>query len=380
METKPTRREFEFGRARQRKRLAVWLLGLLLTWPSLAPAGGKAPVPLSPATPESQGMDSERLEQAVRKIGDKAYGDINSLLVLRNDYLVLEAYFSPQYHGRDYRHPAKSITKSVTSALIGIALSQGRIESLQIDLPALFPQYPHLAAHDSPKRQITLEHLLTMTAGFQWDEFTLGYNSSDKMVASPDWIKHVLDLPLAHPTGERWIYNSGCSMLLSDILARAVGRPVDEYAREVLFDPIGLENYNWSLGKNGVINTAWGLAMSRRDLARIGVLYLNEGRWGDRQVVPPDWVRQSTAMQVRGVDDYFPYAYGYQWWRLQDPEPTVAMLEVNDAFFALGFGGQFIFVVPHLELVVVSTAANFADDTRQFFGLLREHIFPALRP
>ena len=366
--------------ARGYHRVAALLLFASLTCPSLVSAAGKAPEPLTAASPESQGMDPARLAQAVGEISDGVYGDINSLLVLRNDYLVLEAYFSPEYHGPDYRHPAKSITKSVTSALIGIALAQGKIESLQTELPALFPQYPVLAAHDSPKRHITLEHLLTMTAGFQWDEFTPGYNSSDKMVASPDWIKHVLDLPLAHATGERWIYNSGCSMLLSDILARAVGKPVDEYAREVLFDPIGLENYNWSLGKNDVINTAWGLAMSRRDLARIGVLFLNEGRWRGQQIVPADWVRRSTAMQVLGVDDYFPYAYGYQWWRLQDPEPTVAMLDVNDAFFALGFGGQFVFVVPHLDLVVVSTAANFADDTKQFFGILREHIFPALRP
>ncbi len=365
---------------RVRTRAIAPILALLLLWPPFAPAAGKAAVPLTAATPESQGLDPMRLGQAVRQIRAGVYGDINSLLVLRNDYLVLEEYFSPQYHGRDYRHPAKSITKSVTSALIGIALAQGRIESLQTGLPALFPQYPHLAAHDSPKRQITLEQLLTMTAGFQWDEFTPGYNSSDKMVASPDWIEHVLDLPLAHAIGERWTYNSGCSMLLSDILARAVGRPVDEFAREVLFEPIGVENYNWSIGKKGVINTGWGLAMSRRDLARIGVLYLNEGRWGERQIVPADWVRESTRPQVLGVDDYFPYAYGYHWWRLQDPEPTVAMLAVNDAFFALGFGGQFVFVVPHLELVVVSTAANFADDMKQFFGILREHIFPALRP
>ncbi len=356
------------------------LLASLLAWAPATPGAEKAPIPLTPATPESQGMDPAPLEQALGKIRDGQFGDINSLLVLRNDYLVLEEYFSPEYHGRDYRHPAKSITKSVTSALVGIALAQGRIESLQLELPTLFPQFPELGAADSRKRRITLEHLLAMTAGFQWDEFTPGYNSSDRMVASPDWIAHVLDLPLAHAPGERWTYNSGSSMLLSNILARAVERPVDEFAREVLFDPIGLENYNWSLGKNGVINTGWGLAMSRRDLARIGVLYLNEGRWQGEQIVPADWVRQSTRTQVLGVDDYFPFAYGYQWWRLQDPEPTVAMLDVNDVFFALGFGGQFVFVVPHLELVVVSTAANFADDTKQFFGILREHIFPALRP
>jgi len=203
--------------ARGCRRAPALLLAALLAWPALAPAAGKAPVPLAAATPESQGVDPARLAEAVGKIRAGAYGDINSLLVLRNDYLVLEEYFSPEYHGRDYRHPAKSITKSFTSALIGIALAQGRVESLQTDLPTLFPQHPGLGDADPRKRQITLEHLLTMTAGFRWDEFTPGYNSSDRMVASPDWIAHVLELPLAHSPGARWTYNSGCSMLLSDI-------------------------------------------------------------------------------------------------------------------------------------------------------------------
>ncbi len=118
--------------------------------------------------------------------------------------------------------------------------------------------------------------------------------------------------------------------------------------------------------------------MTRRDMARIGVLYLNGGRWQGQQIVPGDWVTKSTSVQVFGKDDYFPFAFGYHWWRLQDQEPTVSMLAINDAFFALGFGGQFVFVVPHLNLVVVSTGANFGLDEGLFLKLLRDRIFPAV--
>lgn len=166
--------------------------------------------------------------------------------------------------------------------------------------------------------------------------------------------------------------------MLSDILKNATGSDVVDYARKYLLDPIGIENWNWTLATENVTNTVNGLAMSRRDMARFGVLFLNDGRWQGKQIVPEEWVRKSTSVQVLGKGDYFPYAYGYQWWRLQDREPTVGMLAINDAYFALGFGGQFIFVVPHLDLVVVSTAANFGPDEALFLKLLRDHIFPAV--
>ena len=341
-------------------------------------AAENAEIPLTEATPESQNLDSTRLKQAVAEIADGKYGDMNALLVLRNNYLVLEHYTSPQYHGRDYRHPAKSITKSVTSALVGIAHGQGKLPPLNSNLLELFPQYPDIANMDARKQQIKLEHVLSMTAGFEWDEFAVGDNNEFKMIRSPDWIKYALDQPMRHSPGEKWVYNGGCSMMLSDILKNATGTEVADYARKYLFDPIGIENWNWSITRENATNTAFGIAMSRRDMLRFGVLYLNGGRWQGNQIVPVDWVTKSTSVQVLGKGDYFPYAYGYQWWRLQDQEPTVAMLAVNDAFFALGFGGQFIFIVPHLNLVVVSTAANFGPDEGLFLKLLRDHIFPAV--
>lgn len=365
-------------------RLPRWCFALALliaAWPAALPAGDRASVPLTAATPESRGLDGRHLDRAVEKIADGEYGDINSLLVLRHDYLVLEHYFSPLYHGKDYRYPVRSVTKSVASALVGIARGQGRMPGLQTGLLDLFPQYSNIGNLDARKRAVTLDQLLSMTAGFEWDEASPGAMSDARMSASPDWIKHVLDLPMSDAPGERLVYNSGCSMLLSDILRRATGMPVDEFAAEYLFEPIGIENWRWSLGRNHVINTSTGLSMTRRDMARFGVLYLNNGRWRGRQVVPGTWVELSTGVKVLGTggDFYYPYAYAYQWWRLQGVEPTAAMLDVNDVYTALGLGGQYIFVVPHLDMVVVSTAENYGADEGLFLKLLREHIIPAAR-
>ena len=299
--------------------------------------------------------------------------------MLRNDFLVLEHYTDSQYKGADYRHPIRSITKSFTSALIGIAQGQGKLPDLQARLLDLFPQYDEIENLDDRKRGITLHHILSMTAGFEWDEFTTGAMSDPNMMRSPDWIKHVLDLPMRDAPGTRWVYNSGCSMLLSDILRRNTGIPVDEYASKYLFEPIGLENWRWSLGKNDVINTSTGLTMSRRDMARLGVLYLNRGLWQGKQVVPRDWVELSTGFKTQENREYTPYAYAYQWWRMQDVEPTVAMLETNDVYTAIGLHGQFVLIIPHLELVVVSTAENIGwEKEALFLKLLRDHILPAV--
>ena len=334
---------------------------------------------LTVATPESQGMDGAALEQAVEDIGSGRYGDMNALLVVRNGYLVLEHYRSPEYYGRAYRHPAKSITKSVTSAVIGIVRGQGSLPPLDSRLADLLPAHADLIDRDPRKQKITLHHLLSMTAGFDWDELALGDNNEFKMMRTRDWIRYTLNQPMRDRPGERLEYNGGLSMMLSPILRDSIDGDVVEFAREHLFDPIGLENWNWNLVNDNLVNTVSGLAMSRRDMARIGVLYLNRGRWGDRQLIPADWVDLSTATQAVGEGAYYPFAYGYQWWRMQDEAPAVARLRVNDAYFALGYGGQFIFIVPHLRLVVVSTASNLGSDVEMFLKLMRERVFPATR-
>jgi len=354
-------------------------------WHSSLAASELAKTPLAEATPESQNLDGRKLNAAISKIDNGDYGDIDALLVVRNNYLVLEKYFSPEYHGRDYMRPVLSTTKSFASALIGIAIGQGKIKDVQANLIDYYAEYSDIKNLDARKQKITLEDVLTMTAGFQWNELATSYadpkNDYNRMVHSKDWVKYVLDAPMRHAPGEYLNYNSGCTLLLSSILQKSTGQTAEEFAIEHLFKPLGIEKYTWSIARGGITNTYSGLAMRRRDLAKFGMLFLNNGRWLDRQLIPQDWVQLSTSKQVNADPDSADstYGYGYQWWRFQDQDPTVANLAINDVYFTWGYGGQFAFVIPHLHMVVVSTADNYGADYRRFFDLLRDHIFPAVQ-
>ena len=321
---------------------------------------------------------------ALGKIDNGDYGEIDALLVVRNNYLVLEKYFSPEYHGREYKRPVLSVTKTITSALIGIAIEQGRIKGVKTNLLDYFPEYEDIQNLDARKQKITLGNVLTMTAGFQWNELATSYadpqNDFNIMLRSPDWVKHVIDSPMSHAAGEYLNYSSGCTLLLSSILQKSTGQTAEAFAIENLFKPLGIEKYSWTMARGGITNTYSGLAMRRGDLAKFGILFLNNGRWLEQQLIPQEWVMLSTSKHVNADPDSADsnYGYGYQWWRFQDQDPSVADLAVNDVYFAWGYGGQFIFVIPHLNMVVVSTADIYGADHRRVFDLLRDHIFPAV--
>jgi CubicO group peptidase (beta-lactamase class C family) len=303
-------------------------------------------------------------------------------LVIRDRYLVLEKYFSPEYHGREYVQVLRSATKSITSVLIGIAIEQGEIDGVQSKLLDFFPEYKNPENENSPKRNITLEQVLTMTSGIQWAEIPYSNPDNDvyRMQRSPDWIKYVLERPMA-PSSGNFVYNSGGSFLLSGILQDATGKSTEEIAADHLFKTLGIKKWTWSLGTKGVSNTGWGLSMKRLDMAKMGILMLKGGRWNESQLVPGEWIQKSTKSHVKTGflgNDIVEYEYGYQWWRFSDHDTTVSNLDVNDVYFAWGYGGQFIFVIPHLDMVVVSTGDNYGADYRLFFDLLRDHIFPAV--
>jgi CubicO group peptidase (beta-lactamase class C family) len=225
------------------------------------------------------------------------------------------------------------------------------------------------------KQAITLFHVLTMTSGFAWDEVSSDYGSRDndvtKLGNSLDWMGYMLDRPMGNEPGQQFNYNSGNSMLLSGILMNETEQTAEEFTAEHLFEPLGITDWSWQSGPKNMTNTGWGLHLTPTDMVKIGRLYLQEGEWDGVQVVPADWVKASTEAQVTGGEEY---EYGYQWWRFADGNPIVESLRKNDVFFAWGYGGQFIFVVPHQELVVVTTADNFDDATVIFQGI-REFIF-----
>ncbi len=349
--------------------MVVWVL-VYACW---VPAEQTHAFPTS--SPAAQQLDGERLNELVRQIEAGEFGDIHSLLILRNDTLVLEKYFLG--FTRESLRPIYSVTKSITSALIGQAVADGAIRDLDAKLLAFFPQYPHIAHRDHRKEAITVAHVLTMTAGFSWDEISTSYgsaqNDASKLAESPDWLQYILDLPVVDPPGSRFIYNSGCTLLLGGILAHSLKPSVTDYARATLFNPLGITHVVWEHARV-VVNTGWGLHLRPIDMAKIGQLYLHQGRWAEQQVLPAHWVEQSTASHVTVGETL---EYGYQWWRFSPGSRTTQALRTNDVFFGWGYGGQFIFVVPHLRMVVVSTARNFprGDPT---FEMLRAYIFPSV--
>lgn len=304
------------------------------------------------------------------------FGDIHSLLVWQEGEMVWESYYDPRF-GAERLHYLYSVTKSVTSAAVGIALDEGFIHSLDDPLFSFFPEIEEVENDSAEKQSITLFHVLSMTTGFAWDEVSTSYGSRDndayRLGSSLDWMGYVLNRPVEHEPGETFNYNSGNSMLMSGILMNATGQTAEDFTAENLFEPLGITEWRWESGPNQITNTGWGLYLKPADMVKFGRLYLQEGEWEGEQIVPPDWVKVSTNTQVTGGERF---EYGYQWWRFADGNPIVEPLRKNDIFFAWGYGGQFIFVVPHQELVVVTTAGNFENATLIFQGI-REFIFEA---
>jgi len=368
--------------------LTCTFLLVCISWHSELVALDTAEVPLIKATPESQNFSSSKLDEAVTKIAGGDYGKIHSLLITRNNYLVLEKYFAG--FKREDMHRIESATKSISSALIGIAIEQGKIKDVQTKVLDFFPEYKNIKNLDTRKKNVSLESVLTMTAGFRWDESTFSFlnpkNDAVRMVNSPDSIKYVLDLPMNDSLGNatyqgEFIYNSGCSMLLSGILKNSSGQTAEEFAINHLFKPLGIKKWNWPPTTNGAINTAWGLSLRPLDMARFGILFLNDGRWLEDQVVSREWAQVSTSKHVNTVKKRHNHiekrAYGYQWWRFLDDDSIVSNLAINDIYYALGYGGQLIIVIPHLKMVVVSTGSNHFNSWL-FLDVLRDYIFPAV--
>jgi CubicO group peptidase (beta-lactamase class C family) len=339
-------------------------------------------------------LDEGKLSELINHINASDYGKIHSLVIIHNDRLVLEKYFLGW--SRHMLHPSWSATKSITSALIGIALDQNKISELNQKVLTFFPEYNDIANLDERKKSITIGDLLTMTAGYPWDEISGPYvkifatffkgedvystkNDGSKLALSNDWIKYMLDYPMKTVSGDEFVYNSGCSILLSGILKRATGQSAEAFAVKNLFDTIGITDWQWETGPAGITNTGWGLRLHPVDMAMFGYLYLKNGQLNGKQIISKKWVQGSTAKKVlnikmprrRGLEDY-----GYHWWRFADADVR-ENLKTNDIFFAKGAGGQFIFVVPHLEMVVVITAENWRNMALEY-GILFDYILPAV--
>jgi len=326
--------------------IAVALVaGCVSATPTLAPS----PTPESTAywptegwrtsTPEEQGMDSERLADMLDTIQERNY-TIDSVSVIRNGYMVVDAYVHP--FSPDSRHIIHSCTKSIISALIGIAIEEGYIKGVEQPVMDFFPE--RTVAHlDADKEAMTLEHLLTMSTGLECrDSYLYRWRGLKQMRQSQDWVQFMLDLPMAEEPGTRFEYCNGASFLLSAIIQETTGISASGFAEKHLFGPLGISDVEWSSNPQGV-TIGWGeLHMRPHDMAKIGYLYLNRGQWDRKQIVPSAWVEASTRKYISAT---LQDGYGYQWWVTDD-----------GVYMALGYAGQFIFVMPEKDMVVVFTS------------------------
>jgi CubicO group peptidase (beta-lactamase class C family) len=297
---------------------------------SLGCTGAKPDAPPWPvSTPEAQGVDSEELLKIFDQI-DQSYTNIHSIIILRHGKLILEVYYPP-FRPQD-KHDVMSVTKSVISALIGIAQNEGKIQSVDQPVVDFFSGTP-IQNLDMRKKNIHIHDLLNMTSGMAGND--------EKMAASDNQSQFALDLPMARDPGVVMDYISSNLQILSTVLQKTTGKTAEDYAREKLFSPMDITNTYWPADPTGTSNGWAGLMLTPRDMAKVGTLYLQKGKWKNQQIIPAAWVEASSAVNSN--------QYGYAWW------------QPDHGYSAFGMYGQLIYVIPDLDMVVVSTAGSLPD-------------------
>jgi CubicO group peptidase (beta-lactamase class C family) len=303
---------------------------------------------------QDSGLNVELIGKMVEQIANETDKNVDSVLLIKKGKLVLEEYF--YQYDRDRLHQLRSATKSVVSALVGIALDKKLIASKAEKVVSFFPEY-QIKNLSAEKRAITIEHLLANASGLACeDNNEASPGEEQKMNASRDWVRFILDLPMVDAPGETGRYCSGGVILLGRIVEKASGKSLPDFAAEHLFGKLGISNYRWNFKPdNSSFDDACQLHLRPRDMAKLGLLYMNEGQWKGKQILPQEWVRASLSRHsvVRGTD------YGYLWWR--------QWLNVNgtrmDGVTAKGNGGQRIYLWPSLGLIVVITGSNYNEQS-----------------
>ena len=366
-------------------------IALLLTAASASSSAAQVSWPTKgwpTATPQSVGLNAKVLDSLDAEIASGRYGNVDRMLVIRHGrvafdkkythnydsvyadsvhvkgalnphdetgpYNYYNAWWHPYYRRGDL-HTLQSVTKTVTSVIIGVAVTRGEFPSL--DTPVLsFFDVAKVANVDDRKRKMTIRHLLTMTAGFDWNE-NLPYadprNTAIGLEESDDWVKYTIDRPMSEDPGTRWNYNSGASALLAYVFRKATKMDVEEYGARYLFAPLGIDRWYWKRSPSGLADTEGGLYLEARDLAKIWYLFLRNGMWDGRQVVSPDWVKASVAPAMAVAAAPNAPKYGLKWWLYPDPRDGARFI-----WGGSGFGGQVPMTFPQDDMVVVFNGWN----------------------
>lgn len=310
------------------------------------------------SSPEEQGMDSRLLLDMFQTIKNEKL-PIHSVLIIRNGYLVCEAYLQP--FNRNVRHDLFSATKSITSTLIGIAIEEGKLKGADQKITDVFPDLK-IPGNNLNTENMTIENVLTMSAGHAAD-------SVDASIDSVNWAKDFFSLPFSTEPGTRFLYDSGATHLLAVILQKTTGQSVDSYAKKRLFNPMGIKDYSWEKSRERIHTGGWGIRMRPVDMAKFGYLVLNKGNWKGKQLVSSQWLEMAAQ---KHIDSYWGETkgdgYGYQWW-----------MNSFGGFRADGFAGQKIFVMPELNMVVVMTAGENGSEAFGTNRLMGDFIVPSAK-
>jgi CubicO group peptidase (beta-lactamase class C family) len=343
-------------------------------------------------TPVEAGFASDLNEnfEIARQAG--VLPNLHGIVAARGGQIFFERYLAGPDAGRwplgvvrfsaETLHDLRSVSKSIVGLLYGIALFAGRVPAPETKLLSQFPEYPDLAG-DPGRRCLTIKHALTMTLGTDWDELTIPYtdprNGETAMNNAVDRYRYVLERPIVEPPGQRWVYNGGTTALLARMIEKGTGQQLHDFARTFLFGPLKIENTEWRRGLDGEPIAASGLRMTPRDLARIGTMVLRGGQWNGRQVIPAEWLAASFAPAVSMPDGR---QYGYQWYLGTAPVSDGAGdVRQEQIVGAVGNGGQRLYMLPRLDLVVVVTAGNYNtfNQADPPMVVLRDLLLPALR-
>jgi CubicO group peptidase (beta-lactamase class C family) len=336
------------------------------------------------------GIDGSYLVALLDDLDNVGEHRIHSILIVKDERLVFEEYFPgrkfnlAQYTGgtgfdREDTHNLASATKSFVSACIGITIDKGFLQNVDQRVFDLFPEYDEILISDPNKSELTVRHLLTMTSGLEWDDETIPYsdprNDLHQMFVRHDPIRYVLEKELTTIPGTVFDYANCNTNVLGEIVKKVTNQRLDEFAAENLFSPLGITKYEWQMLPNNVVFASGDLRLRPRDMAKFGLLFLNNGIWNSDEIISQEWIEFSTAKHIEQTH-MFGDGYWFQWW-LWD-------FQVNNrnihTYMASGWGGQWIIVVPDYDMVVVTTGGNYYDDeVFSIQGLIIDYILPAVR-
>jgi CubicO group peptidase (beta-lactamase class C family) len=319
----------------------------------------------------SLGIDMARHTRFFDSLPAPKKHNLHSFLLIKHNKLVLEEYFGEE--DALVSHDLRSATKSITALLVGIAVDKGYIKSIDEPVSTYLKGYWSAKSKDARKDSLSIRHLLTMSSGLacnDWNSTSQG--NEEKMYQTQDWLSFMANLPMHTLPGKESHYCTGGVVLLGEIISQASGMRVDQFARQHLFEPLGIKSAKWSYFKDDQkVDTGGHLYLTSRDFGKIGQLVLQQGKWEQQQLVSTDWIRLATQEQVRLADKF---AYGFLWWKHSF---NISQTQWQ-ATCAQGNGGQFLFVFPDLQLVAVFTGGNYnSPKTDMPFEIVSKLVLPS---